>query len=189
MNTRVFGVSLVVLLALGAPVAAASDSSPHHMTKPDGTLDNEKCAACHEADMSLSRSKVETCTMCHTMTPHAGSLEHLGASPADVALRIKNAAGKADLPLADTGGMYCGTCHIFHDPTLGTAWLPDKPARSPSAYAEAVRTSLERRFGEMAQRSGAATAPATIRTTHTRALRLPVDDGSLCKACHGSTGP
>ena len=188
MSARVFGFSLVVLLALGAPVAAADDSSPHHMTKPDGTLDNEKCGACHEADMTLSRSKIETCTLCHTRTPHAGSLEHLTASPADVALRIKNVAGKADLPLADNGAMYCGTCHVFHDPALGTPWLPEKPSRPPSAYAEAVRNSLEQRFGELAQRSGATSPLATVRTSHTRALRLPADDGSLCKACHGSTG-
>ena len=189
MSTRVFAFSLVFLLALGAPVAAADDSSPHHMTKPDGTLDDEKCGACHEADMTLSRSKLETCTVCHTMTPHAGSLEHLTASPAEVAPRIKNVAGKVDLPLADNGGMYCGTCHVFHDPALGTPWLPDTPSRPPSAYAEAVRTALEQRFGEMAQRSGAASPLATFRTTHTRALRLSADDGGLCKACHGRTGP
>ena len=152
MSMRLFAASLMFLLAIGAPVAAADDSSPHHMTKPDGKLDTEKCGACHEADMTLSRSKVETCTMCHTMTPHAGSLEHLAASPAAVALRIKNIAGKADLPLADNGGMYCGTCHVFHDPALGTAWLPDQPSPPPSAYAEAVRTVAR----ATVQRDGAA---------------------------------
>jgi hypothetical protein len=189
MSTRVFALSLLLLCALAGPVTAADDSSPHHMTKPDGALDNEKCGACHEADMTLSRSKVETCTLCHTMTPHAGSIEHLKALPTEVAARLKTVGPRTELPLAENGGMYCGTCHVFHDPALGTAWLPDRPAPRASAYAEAVRTSLEQQFTAMAQRSGAARPLATFRTTHTRALRLPVDDGSLCKACHGSTGP
>ena len=58
------------------------------------------CAVCHNEDFSLQRSKLETCTLCHAQTSHAGSDEHLRASPA--AVKIVAAVANPPSPLLPT---------------------------------------------------------------------------------------
>lgn len=176
------GLSLVGVCA--APGQEAG--SPHKMTKADGSLDMDMCALCHEKDLTLSRSKLETCTLCHAQTSHAGSNEHLGASPAAVkqALERKPKDGPA-LPLTPEGRIYCGTCHLFHDPAvmeehwLSVGWLPPD-----SGVSGAIRSSVIERWAALAARSDDQKALGQFATKGTRQLRLPVDAGQLCHQCH-----
>ena len=179
----------IVLVLLGAAgvVRAQDDGSPHHMVKPDGEADMDKCAACHESDLSLSRSKRETCTLCHAETLHAGAYLHLHASP-DKLKHLLSAAHeeKPELPTAEDGGIFCGTCHLFHDPRLSE----DKPLvtrrEAPSAFDKAVQNAIEAQWPAIAQKYDAQKAEASFASKATKALRLPVDDGTLCRHCHGN---
>ena len=70
----------LIAFAIGATRALAVDSAtPHDMLLANGEADTDKCGLCHEQDMSLSRSKLETCTLCHATTVHSGANEHVGA--------------------------------------------------------------------------------------------------------------
>ena len=177
---RLFGLALIALLAMPAWGEEADPGSPHHMMKPNGEADTEKCGLCHNEDFSLSRSKLETCTLCHATTTHAGAAQHLAAPAAAVAQRRPK---DSPLPVTDEGAMYCGTCHIFHDPKvsgeeiLAQRWLP-----RDSGLSQAVRESLSERWAKTAQAENAVGAKFSTRGT-TR-LRLPIEDGSLCRQCH-----
>ncbi len=159
------------------------------MLKSNGETDTERCAVCHQADMSLSQPKAELCLMCHSATLHSGAAEHLRADPAAVSA-VMGARQRADaaLPLSDTGGIYCGTCHFFHDPRVMTgetplaqAWIPPR-----TGAAQAVRTAVEAQWGRVAQKYGEAEVGAKFATEETTALRLPIADGTLCRHCHGT---
>jgi hypothetical protein len=171
----------VALLAIGACRAAADDSSsPHRST--------EMCAVCHKEDMTLQRSKLDTCTLCHGGTPHSGAAEHLRLEAA----RVKQAlGGKADeggvmLPLTDDGRIWCGTCHLFHDPSLGEAWLSLGWIPPDTGLPKAVRDGVTTRWDALAAAHGQSTVDASFAAKGTRQLRLPVEDGTLCTRCHGS---
>ncbi|MEO8604748.1 MAG: hypothetical protein ABI629_19420 [bacterium] len=182
---------LAVLLGIclvGAAVARAEDAGgpPHHMTKSDGSLDMEVCAACHTEDMSLQRSKLETCTLCHAQTVHAGSDEHLREQPAEVkqalAARPKDSPA---LPLSEDGHIWCGTCHLFHDPAvmqedwLKQGWLPPDSGLSGN-----VRQAVIDRWVALAAKSDDKNALGQFAAKGTRQLRLPASDGQLCRQCH-----
>ena len=186
---RTLALALGVWLTLAPTVGRGDDSdSPHHMTKPDGSLDMDKCGVCHNEDMSLQRSKLETCTLCHAQTVHAGSDEHLRASPAAVkqALAGQPKGGPA-LPLADDGKMFCGTCHLFHDPKvmsedwLAHGWLPPE-----SGVSGAVRQAVLDRWAALAAKADEKAALGQFASKGSRQLRLPVNDGQLCRQCHGT---
>jgi hypothetical protein len=169
---------MAFVLAIAGSVAA--QENPHVMTLPDGSTDAGKCAYCHNDDLSLSRSQVETCTFCHAETLHSGAAEHARASAAAVALALKGRDTPA-MPLTNDGRMYCGTCHLFHDPAvMGEALLETARAPRTSALNRAVRGSVEAR-GE--RESGE--AQVEFLAHGTRFLRLPTDDDGLCKHCHG----
>ena len=178
---------LIAVLTAAAPVHGEDAESAHRMVKPDGSLDMEKCGACHNEDMSLSRSKLETCTLCHSATFHSGTAEHLGAAPASVARMLPQEQPTPALPLREDGGIFCGTCHLFHDPAVGSeqllssGWVP--PA---TGLPEAVRRALTAQWAHVAHKYDESEAGARFATQGTKALRLPVNDGSLCKRCHGS---
>lgn len=183
-------VALVLLgvLATAGPALAQESDSPHRMVKPDGEPDADKCAVCHEPDLSLSRSKVETCTLCHATTTHSGTAEHLRTSAASVAARLPGAKeGVSTLPLTDDGTMFCGTCHLFHDPRLSeekplaAGWVPPS-----TGLAGAVRKALTAQWETIAGTHDASSVGAEFAVKSTRALRLSVDDGGLCRHCHGS---
>ena len=187
--TRAVVALIGAFVLLAATAGRADDSgSPHHMTKADGALDTDKCPLCHNEDFSLQRSKLETCTLCHAQTAHAGSDEHVRANPDAVkhALEGQQQATPA-LPLADDGHIYCGTCHLFHDPQvasedwLATGWVP--PAAGVSG---AVRQTVIDRWAAVASQSGNKEAIGHLATDGTRQLRLPVAEGQLCLRCHGA---
>ncbi|MBI4518169.1 MAG: cytochrome c3 family protein [Deltaproteobacteria bacterium] len=180
---------LLGLLVLHPPARAQEDSEDlHNMIAPDGQVQAEKCAACHNDDLTLSRSKPETCTLCHSPTAHAGAAEHARASAASVArLLTPTAQEQAPLPLTEDERIYCGTCHVFHDPaisnedTQASPWLP-----RPAGLPESVKQAVEKRWQRAQSRHNAPDVGATFAKKGTRRLRLPVDDGSLCRRCHGA---
>ena len=182
-----WALALTLLLATAGGLRAEESDSPHSMVKADGEADSDKCGVCHEADLSLSRSKRETCTLCHAETLHAGAYLHLHASP-DALKRLFSAAHeeeKPELPKAEDGGIFCGTCHLFHDPRLSE----DKPlaSRRPGTpFDKAVESAIEAQWPTIAQKYNEEKAGASFAAKHTKALRLPVDDGTLCRHCHGS---
>lgn len=169
---------VLLVFAPNFPLAAEDAGSPHFQRLPDGSPDTEKCGFCHEEDLSLSRTKEETCTLCHEVTTHAGAAEHLRASPASVRAALERTRSKADLPLREDGGIYCGTCHLFHDPVVMNE-TPEKPWLPSSAVARATRRALEAEFARLAGK-----ARPTFAEKGTGALRLPVRDGTLCRQCH-----
>lgn len=177
-----------LLLFAVAPAGAADDESPHVLVGEDGSLDMDKCAMCHEDDNeTLSRSKLETCTLCHSESPHVGAARHLAASPAEVARKIAatKKEGEAEFPLDEEGKIFCGTCHLFHDPALGerprlaSGWLPPE-----TGLAGAVRSSLRGRFPGIAEKYGEESVDAHFAENPVVQLRLPISDGSLCLHCH-----
>lgn len=186
---RVVTCAVIGLLALSGAVLAQDSGSPHHMTTADGKVDTDKCYLCHEEDLhTLSRSKVETCTLCHSTTPHSGAAEHLRAAPASVARALDGKQGNPTMPLTEDGHIYCGTCHIFHDPqvtheaALATGWVPPS-----TGLPEAVRSSLTAQWERVASKYAGTEGPvAKFAAVGTRNLRLPVNDGTLCRHCHGS---
>lgn len=185
---RRLGLLFVVgFLLVIRPLWAEETASPHQMVGPDGQVEDEKCAICHNEDMSLTRSKVETCTLCHAATVHSGANEHLRATAASVSkLLPPTKSDQPSLPLTEDGRIYCGTCHVFHDPaisneeTLASPWVPPS-----SGLSESVRRSVEARWRRAESKQGESEAGATFSTKGTRRLRLPIEDGSLCRHCHG----
>jgi hypothetical protein len=178
-----FGVRLLIA---ALPAAAQDAGSPHRMTKADGSLDMAACGVCHKEDMSLQRTKLETCTLCHAPTVHAGSAEHLRASPAEVQHELdERPKGSPALPSDEQGRIYCGTCHFFHDPKVLSedwpvqGWLPPD-----SGLPGAVRQGVLDRWARLTPTDAA--VGATFATKGTRQLRLPVDAGQLCAQCHGA---
>ena len=179
-------VTLALLLAAAGALRAEESDSPHRMMKANGEADPDKCGLCHEADLSLSRSKRETCTLCHAETLHAGAYLHLHASP-DKLKRMLGATHeeeKPELPKAEDGGIFCGTCHVFHDPGLSEDKLL-ATRRPPTAFDKAVDGAIESQWPAIAQKYDEKEAGASFAQKATKALRLPVDDGTLCRHCHG----
>jgi hypothetical protein len=144
------------------------------------------CAVCHNDDLTLQRSKLETCTLCHAQTIHSGAAEHLRLEPIRVKARVPaKPTDGTTLPLTDEGRIWCGTCHLFHDPSLGEAWQPSAWVPPDGGLPGAVREGVAGRWKTVAAAHGDATVDATFATKGTRALRLPVETGALCAHCHG----
>ena len=110
-------------------------------------------------------------------------------SPAtdDGATSSINAAGAVALPLADDGHIYCGTCHIFHDPKVASEdWLKHGWLPADRGLAAAVRQGVADRWAALAAASEEKGAVGKFAAKGTLQLRLPVDDGQLCRRCHGA---
>ncbi len=179
MKARRDGRCFLIGLTLLASVAAAQEN-PHQMTLPDGSTDAGKCAYCHNDDLTLSRSHADTCTLCHAETVHSGAAEHARAR-ADAVGRALEGKDTPALPLAADGRMYCGTCHLFHDPAvMGEPLLANGRAARDEPINRAVREGVLTR-AEAAGGSG----EIEFAERGTRYLRLPVDDDGLCSHCHG----
>jgi len=187
--TRAAATMIGIWLAFQPLTARAQEEgSPHKMTKADGSLDMDTCGACHNQDMSLQRSKLETCTLCHGQTAHAGADEHSRAIPSAVkqALAGQPKGGPA-LPLTDDGHIYCGTCHFFHDPkVMSEEWLKQGWLPPDHGVSATVRQAVVDRWAALAEKSGEKGALGQFATKGTRQLRMPVDDGQLCRQCHGA---
>ena len=170
-------VLLLVLVVVPTVMRAQDDGSPHHNLT--------MCAVCHNEDMSLQRSKVETCTLCHAPTVHSGANEHLQANAASVARLAPPKDSKPPLPLTEDGRIWCGTCHVFHDPSIDQ-WLTEGWIPPDAGLPKAVRDRITTRAAQMAQTYGVEQPGLAFAAKGTRALRLPVADGSLCRQCHGN---
>lgn len=128
------------------------------------------CPACHQgkpaagappAQAELRLPGADTCTTCHPGPVHAGVAEHLGEG-VTVALAPEAAAA---LPLGEGNAIMCWTCHDVH--RAG----PDTP-HPPAGFAARL----------------ARLRPPTAEGQRPALLALSVQDGSLCRACHGG-GP
>jgi hypothetical protein len=169
----------IALLALARSAGADDSGSPHTSTA--------MCSACHNEDMSLQRSKLETCTLCHGDAPHSGAAEHARLEGARVKEALAGAKhdGGTQLPLTDDGRIWCGTCHLYHEPSLGDAWLPMGWVPPDSGLPGAVREGVSARWKGLAAAHGDTTVDASFANKGTRQLRLPVENGALCNQCHG----
>jgi hypothetical protein len=179
---RLWLAALLLFVLAPAPARADDDDqNPHLMLDKDGEPDTDKCEFCHEDDLSLTRSKEETCLICHTTQQHAGSAQHV-AIKGDVLARVvpKSKSDDFDLPLTDSGGIYCGTCHLFHDPKdASEPWLAQGCKERKTPFADAVKRNVEK-FRDTTADAQA----AHFVSEGTRALRMPVCDGTLCMQCH-----
>lgn len=177
------------LLAALCCVPVAGRAAPenfHVMTLPDGKVDESKCGACHSEDMRLTAGRLETCTACHSTSEHSGTLEHLRADAGRVAeaMRQRPADGVA-MPLAEDGRIWCGTCHLFHDPKVrGEAWLERGWLPPDDGLPGAVRKRVIERWAALAAAAGQEEPLGEFASHGTRMLRLPVSDGTLCRQCH-----
>ena len=86
------------------------------------------------------------------------------------------------LPLTDEGRIYCGTCHVFHDPRVSKETVLDQPWVPTDRISQAVRESLAAQLRAAAPAEGE--APAPMFSDGTKRLRLPIADGTLCRHCH-----
>lgn len=125
----------------------------------------ESCALCHEEGGALKSEPAKTCEGCHYRDSHAGTAEHLVVLDGDMAAF----ATQAGLPLAE-GRATCNTCHDSH-PAGSTEHRPAATPH-PAVPADWQSTLLA--------------GQPVLGNSDT--LRLPLADGQLCKACHG-TGP
>lgn len=177
---------LLAVASLWFRMTLLADENPHWMMRPDGEPDEEKCAVCHDEDMDLLASKEETCLGCHDRMLHSGSAEHLAAPAEQVAVVVPTPPPgqeeKSLFPLAEDGRMYCGTCHLFHDPRVSGETLVPVRQLPAHAVAQAVRRAVllrcENAIGAP-ERAQVSFAPQS-----TGFLRLPIDNDDLCTACH-----
>ncbi|MCK6555077.1 hypothetical protein L6Q96_10940 [Candidatus Binatia bacterium] len=161
------------------------EENPHVMVLPDGTRDMDKCGYCHTDDnKTLERSPEETCTNCHDVAIHGGSLSHSQATPEDVKERLASSQpGGKPFPLTEKGAIYCATCHLSHDAdglVDGHKWLPGGCEESTMPFSVGVRKALEKYRDRIASPEA-----AHFVKEGTRLLRLPACDGQLCAHCHG----
>jgi hypothetical protein len=189
-------VALACSLLIGAgavhhPIAVRADGPlPHHMTNADGSLNMETCGACHTPDMGLQGSRLETCTLCHLETTHSGTVEHLRAQPDQVtramAARAKDAV---PMPLTEDGKIWCGTCHLYHDPkVLSENWLAQGWIPPDQGLPATVRESVLARWSRLAQAYDQTGTVGSFAEQGTRQLRLPAKDGTICRQCHAEYG-
>jgi hypothetical protein len=148
---------------------------PHHDEDPAG------CAACHTANEGELRVAVgKLCAECHVGTTlpsgeagfiHAGVAEHMGKKPTGELPK--------EITLVD-GAVGCVSCHDVH----GGAVPSDKPASGLGAALRdrALASDWSGKVPEGAR------WPGDPVTGHLPMLALTVEDGALCRACHGD-GP
>jgi hypothetical protein len=176
-------VLLPALLLLVPPASRADDEedNPHYMLDKEGEPETDKCDFCHEDDLTLTRSKEETCLICHTADQHAGSAAHTAVKGDAMSRAVpKSKSDDWDLPLTDGGGIYCGTCHLFHDPNdASEPWLESGCKERTTPFATAVRRDVETFRDKIADAQA-----AHFVAEGARALRLPACDGTLCVHCH-----
>jgi len=177
-------VPLVAVALLIGVARGAYAFSPHSMTNDKGEADLSKCGICHNPDFSLQRSKSQTCTICHALSTHSGSREHVSADPAIVGALLGD--GPNALPTDEKGGIYCGTCHLFHDPALAITperALDEAWRRSDAGLGGAVGKVLLEKGSAIAVAHGVGGEWGEI-SDGTRMLRLGVADDALCVRCH-----
>lgn len=158
-----------------------------HAAMRDPATRADACLLCHqtmpepgEKIDALRVPSIDTCRGCHFETTHAGSAEHQIVMPPDVAARAR-AAG---LPLTDDNRAACATCHDPHPPGA----TPTADLRADWDQRRIITEAWETDVLAPAQlaRAGAHVAPLD---TSMDMLRLPLEDGTLCRTCHLTGGP
>lgn len=163
----------------------AADRFDPHTAMRNPTEREDACLFCHEsrpvegATDALRLPGADTCRGCHFETSHAGSGEHLTTLDPGMAKR----ALLAGLPLADGTRATCATCHDPHPPGTTAA----ATARAGWSEQRVVPEAWERQVLEPSLRDRAGEHAGALVHGHDL-LRLSLDDGQLCQACHGS-GP
>jgi hypothetical protein len=95
------------------------------------------------------------------------------------------AGSEPTLPLTTEGTIWCGTCHLFHDPQVNEEALLSESWRPPmTGMSAAVSDAIAGRWGELAGKYNQPLPVAKFSEHGTAWLRLPVSDGRLCTECH-----
>ena len=163
---------------------AMKRTNPHLPPEQGGSTDG--CAACHSGtpakgaspkDSKLRVAAADACATCHPGVVHAGASEHVGAI-------LGTPLAEADasrMPVGEGGVIECWTCHDVHQ----TAAASERAPRGVAARIEAARNAEAAKVVPAEPVSAPTNTTAVARPS---LLALPVDDGSLCVACHGK-GP
>lgn len=158
--------------------------SPHTKEKSRDPL-GTTCTACHStmpangASPAEARTRVpadQSCTGCHEGMIHAGVTDHVGKSVSP--------AVRASLPpevaVNTDGTIACWTCHEVHDGMTAT-----HPMRRPLPDSLRSRALKE----DWTAYGGASFLwPRSEADEDSAMLALSINDGALCRACHGE-GP
>lgn len=181
-------------LLRGGPVANTKDfcyrcherqgftrESPHAPATPRDASDTS-CAACHsgipETGAAVADARLRfgledgNCTECHDGPVHQGLAFHLGH-----AVPTLSAAAAERMAVDAQGRLRCYTCHEVHG---ATAERKGKQTRLATAVAARAAESWDP-WVAAARASDQHSALGAL-------LAFPVEDGSLCQACHG-VGP
>jgi len=157
---------------------------PHHpeqrRSEHDGT-----CAACHTGlpepgvapeDARLREVQGGVCATCHVDEPHLGSRSHLHEPVEDV--HVDHVPAAVALPAEGT--VQCWSCHEVHDET------PELPKRWHRGHS--LAQALRAQAREDWELDDVEHWPCDDPGEHPPMLALPLEDGSLCHACHAEGG-
>ncbi len=158
-------------------------SDPHHPTTVRSN-DDSTCNACHTgrpetgasaADSHLRLEGQKVCTNCHDEPEHAGSASHLG--------KLVETPPGGEIALDVDGTITCWTCHEVHGDNANSKEIKREDA-AIALRSHALSTDWK------GQVSPEATWPGdeVKDPKHPSLLALPLQDGQLCRACHGN-GP
>lgn len=153
---------------------------PHH---PQAARDpnDSTCSACHTAEpapgatvdeANLRFPTADACRVCHEGEVHAGVVQHVGE-------RVDPAGWEQPLPLAAGNKIACWTCHEVHG---GATEQMTRPAAADAFHQLVLRRDWTHLTGpELLW-------PGSSEEGHPPMLALTVDDGALCRSCHGEGG-
>ncbi|MBW2255151.1 MAG: hypothetical protein JRI25_11200 [Deltaproteobacteria bacterium] len=156
-------------------------NDPHHPEAPRSPTD-PTCSACHStlpetgaapAESNLRWDDTDACVVCHIGEVHYGVGMHVGNRvPEDVQATLPPSIALHD------GDVTCWSCHEVHD-GVSTGKLG---GRMGKAMREAALKSKWKDVEEDAM------WPGTSAAEHPPLLALELENGALCRACHGD-GP
>jgi len=156
-------------------------NDPHHPDEARSATD-PTCSACHSTlpetgagptESRLRWDDTDACVVCHVGEVHFGVAEHVGKRVPDEI----QATLPPSIALHD-GDVTCWSCHEVHD-GVSTGKLG-------SRMGEALRgAALETQWKELGED---VIWPGASAADHPPLLSLPLQDGALCRACHGD-GP
>jgi hypothetical protein len=157
---------------------------PHHPDERRGEHDST-CTACHTGlpetgaapeDARLREVEGGVCATCHIDEPHLGSRAHLHQQVEAVPL----AKVTEPVALPADGAVRCWSCHEVHDET------PEPHSRWHRGHSLAQALRADAREGW--ELDDVEHWPCDDPGEHPPMLALPLEDGSLCHACHAEGG-
>jgi len=170
----------------------------------DGSINPDTCDYCHVdvpdpasarsiEDIQLRVGSINTCRGCHLTTPHAGTHEHQVEPSEAILAQIRATRERTgiDMLLDPQGRIFCVTCHNPHPPGVlqsppaypGYGTLRDQPV-IPQEFYEDVTVPETGRRNEALATAGSEAPPLIADNAEPDFLRLPLQDGELCMACH-----